>query len=255
MAKKSFDFKTAASSLLFAMGARPALPGERLPFGYEAKLDTHAGRMLLTVHEDWVAAYLMNLELAKQRVKNGFLNKHSGKWNWHFTSPTEFSVQDLARNFAEVLVDEDELDELEIFSAGGPNTEFHYGYVDGSNHKSWGREVLPGRFSVPDAKVIFALTSSGPGRRRTFEFVPGQVGLSDLQGQDASMWIDGIDHAMHGIYSLKGTVAQPTFEAPSASDLVGEFVAVASTGGWDEEHKPAGYEEMRANALPESEKE
>ncbi len=257
MGKSKFDFKAAASSLLYRMGANlPALGEDRLPFGYAFSFDTQAGRLLVTVYDDWVAAMFENPKAAAELVgDDARLNKNSGKWNWHFTDPTADSLVELARGFAGVVVSDEEIEDLVddsfLDEGEGDATLFRYGYRDADNYKTNSKVVLAGGFTRLDVKVLFACAD----REGDAYFIPGQVGLADLQDNFSgceSMWLDERDHPYHEIHAIEQCDEEPAKDAMTMSDLVARFVAVAAEGGWDDNYKPAMYETMVARAQAQS---
>lgn len=94
MRKDHFDFRTAVTAELHRLGAR-----EGGTYGWQ--LDTTAGLLDIKPHDDWVACRFDDVELARAKVSSGYLNRYSGKWNWHFVAPTpedvDFFVGELTR--------------------------------------------------------------------------------------------------------------------------------------------------------------
>jgi hypothetical protein len=44
---------------------------------------TMAGRLHITIYDDWLACRFDDVQSAVVQVRNGVLNPYSGKWNWH----------------------------------------------------------------------------------------------------------------------------------------------------------------------------
>ncbi len=85
MPVKKFDFPQATTTGLQALGARKAGP-------YGWQLDTIGGLLDIKPYEDWVACRFDDVERASECIGCGQLNHHSGKWNWHFVTPTDQDV-------------------------------------------------------------------------------------------------------------------------------------------------------------------
>jgi hypothetical protein len=49
----------------------------------EYHLQTTAGALSIMVYDDWLACRFDNVALANEQVTAGYLNRCSGKWNWH----------------------------------------------------------------------------------------------------------------------------------------------------------------------------
>lgn len=243
MAAKKFDFKKAVTDLLFAMGGQISVDG---PGGYTFVMETAAGPLRVQVHDDWLAARFDDVSAATKLVATGSLNKFSGKWNWHYTKPTFDDVVELARELAGVLVDDEDLEECIGDGEPGENTAFRYGYRDADNYNTNAQVVLRGGFTRRDVRVLIACSD----RDGHNYFIPGQVGLSDLQDSfaDASMWLDERDHPYHEIHAIEPIDAAASDDAMTVKDLVAKFVAVACDGSWDDNYKPAAYEVMKSRA-------
>lgn len=108
----------------------------------------------------------------------------------------------------------------------GPNTLIEYMYRDASNYKKTNVAVLKGRISLGQIGLIESSLNDGEF------FIPGQVGLQDLQGEfeHGGGWDEDDDHVWHTISSIEYT------DQPSNSDLsVDEMMRnwPASSEDWD----------------------
>jgi hypothetical protein len=103
--------------------------------------------------------------------------------------------------------------ELELDETS-PNTLFEYMYRDADNYKKTGSVVLAGRMSADQVRTLNASLSDSEF------FIPGQVGLKDLQGEfeHGGGWDEESDHVWHTIEAVKHTSAAPT--GPSVDELM-----------------------------------
>jgi hypothetical protein len=127
------------------------------------------------------------------------------------------------------------------FSQPGANTELSYLYRDASNNKVTGAVIFPGRISKDEAQALMARLDAAVAGTPTY-FIPGQVDIPDLQhliGDGKSPWIAELDHPWHELNGVTYTDAAPTQKA-SVDELVRAFQNVI----WDEEFRPAQYQEM-----------
>ncbi len=122
-------------------------------------------------------------------------------------------------------------DETELDLGGaGANTLIEYRYVDASNNKVSGRAVLEGR--IPETEVARMVASLD----EDMYFIPGQVGLPDLQGEftDGPAWNGEVDHVWHVLAGLSYTDEAPTpgLDSGHVETLTSEW---PDKDGWDEE--------------------
>lgn len=117
------------------------------------------------------------------------------------------------------------------------NTRIDYLYRDGSNYKKGGQVILSGPADDGQVEEIMALMDrdlgSGPA-----SFIPGQVGLEDLQGRFAtangqSRWDDEVDHPWHEVAGIEATD-----EAPSVAMSVADFLGRLRSVEWDPGYRP-----------------
>ena len=98
MAKK-FDFKRACTELLQQLGASKSVD----IFAREWTLQTLAGPMYCDVYDTWLASRFADVNAAKTTISSGSLNPFSGKWNWHYTEPTQYDIDDLRVQLLRIL--------------------------------------------------------------------------------------------------------------------------------------------------------
>ena len=121
------------------------------------------------------------------------------------------------------------------------NTKLSYLYRDAMNYKTSRTVVLPG---VPSPALVAILLAS----LHEHGFIPGQVGLPDLQdsfeGCDSD-WDDERDHPFHEVSAVEVTDRLPPPGAESFETVVRRMAAVRYVaGGWDEAYRPPFYETM-----------
>lgn len=76
---KKFNLIEYLTAKLVAMGAKPGTMRE-------LAIDTKAGVLEISIYDGehpWIACIFDDVAKARDVVKSGCLNKHSGKWNWH----------------------------------------------------------------------------------------------------------------------------------------------------------------------------
>lgn len=107
------------------------------------------------------------------------------------------------------------------------NTRIEYMYRDGSNYKTHGHVVLPGRLTPEQRET---LTERVDG-----EFIPQQVGLAPLFGDWSSHYED--DHPWHELTWVEETVAPVNTDriltegaVPPATEWAARFLTVER---WD----------------------
>lgn len=129
------------------------------------------------------------------------------------------------------------------------NSMISYMYRDGSNFKTTHSVVLAG--ALDDRQIRDAMDPRAGGDEP--EFIPGQIGLPDLQDgfNGPSMWVDDRDHPWHILIRIEQTSAEPT-HTPSngtAMPTAVEFLDRLGTTEWDEEHLPAFHPMMKLREL------
>lgn len=114
----------------------------------------------------------------------------------------------------------------------------HYLYVDADNYKAAGAVTLVNDVTMDQRAEILALCQE--------EFIPGQVGLPDLQNQFNSgltYWDEDRDHPFHRITAIEDSEGEPKSETPRASDIFAKITACAEQG-WDDAYRPPFYGQM-----------
>ena len=128
------------------------------------------------------------------------------------------------------------LDDTDPGADLGPNTRIEYTYRDASNYKASKKLVLMGPLSDNEIAEIQAELDEGAW------FVPGQVGLEDLQDSFTgclSWWDPEQDHVWHELETLERTDAKAD-TMMTARELLEAFRDVV----WDDRHEPDCYAEM-----------
>ena len=109
------------------------------------------------------------------------------------------------------------------------NTSVHYIYRDASNYKTTNRVVVSGALAPSEKAELLACLDTGEN------FIPGQVGLAELQS-DLAKWNGGEmtddDHVWHELQEdgIADTDERPTIDL-GAADLLKAFKRAANA--WD----------------------
>jgi len=247
-----FEFQSACQRMLVRLGATQ---GGR----YDMVLPTVAGPMYCTVYDDWLACMFDDVARAKQVVTSGRLNPFSGKWNWHYTKPGPAELVSLYRQLCTVAVVADGAAELQqqyedsvALASIRPSlsTRLTYMYRDADSYMVSRSVVFTGgsRWATCFRPLLIAL-GDVDGRVR---FVPGQVGLEDLQdGFDGceTRWDPERDHAHHEVTGLEAVIDPVAAEADPAGRSIDEFIEdvcqLAAVRGWDPDYRPPFHAQMR----------
>jgi hypothetical protein len=120
----------------------------------------------------------------------------------------------------------------------GVQTRLSYRYRDGGNNKTGSSVLFRGKITFEELQTLF--------RRMDTEFaesfIPGQVGLRDLQGQFAAGWDDELDHPWHELVSVELTTGGPKGDDAEDTRSISDFVAEVAKVEWDNSYKPEGAE-------------
>lgn len=122
----------------------------------------------------------------------------------------------------------------------GANTEISYQYRDSSNFKADGSVVFAGTPAPGETEALISCMNEEA------RFVPGQVGLPDLQDSFAgpSWWDPEGDGIWHEVTAVRATGAVPT-DPRTFSHFVDQVARHVMEQGWDEDYRPQLYEVMR----------
>jgi hypothetical protein len=103
-------------------------------------------------------------------------------------------------------------------------------YRDADNYKAHTAIVLQGRITVADANQIVKGLYEGEA------FIPGQIGLPDLQGSLTQWdgWNEETDHPFHDITRISYVNDEVTMTNLTASELVKRL----STTDWNHNYLP-----------------
>ena len=87
LAKAQERFKAALTEYIISKGARPSR-------FYDFGMDTPAGLLYVSVHDDWIATRFDDVGLGRQFTATcgRSYNPYSGKWNFHFFGETVASL-------------------------------------------------------------------------------------------------------------------------------------------------------------------
>lgn len=120
------------------------------------------------------------------------------------------------------------------------NLKIVYSYQDADNYSTSEEVVFKGPATKADVCAIVATLLHGYSDDECEgEFIPGQVGMRDLQdsfGEVASAWDPERDHIIHVMDNIELTDEPTTSEVPAAV-ILENFKRAANN--WDMEHEPA----------------
>jgi hypothetical protein len=128
------------------------------------------------------------------------------------------------------------------------NTLLSYTYRDGSNNSTSREVVIEGEITDAEREeLILMLDRSVDTEGRLGDFIPGQVGLPDLQDDFPSKgaWTDN-DHPWHMLEELRQTALPADDDVPSLAEVLTKARELYAGHGWNEEYRPAFHEEMVA---------
>lgn len=140
------------------------------------------------------------------------------------------------------------------------NTLLSYSYRDGSNNMTSRDVIIEGEITDAQRAVLIELLDRGVDvdtDGRIGDFIPGQVGLPDLQDDFPSKgaWTDN-DHPWHMLETIRQTSLPADDDVPSLAEVMAklsDLMATKASGAehiWDEEYRPAFHAEMVAREAP-----
>lgn len=249
MKKIKFDYNERANALLDRFGAQPGGL-------YKKVLPTMAGPMHCAVYDNWTARKFdyRHIERAASVVTGDpsvGLSPISGKWNRHGNNPpTQQDLTDLFTDYARICPLPAAAQAL--FNGcsstlreglGGPPQALHlsYMYRDADNYKTSGDAYIA--LANAGEQELRQLLWSMDINDATLSFIPGQLGLSDLQD---GRWDEDCDHPWHEVTSmairpLDESPALELLDMPQVATRAKQIVAVL---GWDEMWRPGWNEAM-----------
>ena len=127
--------------------------------------------------------------------------------------------------WSEASINLEELDHSDF-----PNTKIVYGYRDASNYKESAEVVFSGKF---DHELLSKMLDKLQGG---MFFIPGQVGLPDIQNKLGG-WSED-DHPFHYFLSIEPTSDVPTEGLLNLQEFVASFPDV-----WDATYVPTFVED------------
>lgn len=110
------------------------------------------------------------------------------------------------------------------------NTQINYMYRDGTNCKTESNVVFEGEITTEEVQKILSNLGGLKGEEGT-QFIPGQVGIPDIQNMLARFPIPTIDHVWHDMGAIEITDDYPTVKGADIHQFVEKFAKTK----WDEE--------------------
>jgi hypothetical protein len=114
------------------------------------------------------------------------------------------------------------------------NTRIRYHYQDEANFEAKHEVILKGEISEEQTQLL---------KSHLYDekyFIPGQVGLPDLQ-HILKDWVDSSDHPGHTFIAISSTQRPPSQEDSCTID---EFVEIFLSAQWDKDYRPEEWEEV-----------
>lgn len=242
------NFKAAALKMLSILGGQvdPELNNSE----HHVVLDTVAGPLRCQVHDESISMQFENARKATELIHFGSLDSSSGQWNCKLPDrPNADNVAVLMIRLASISnqklnFDKNILDVNAKNLGRKPNTKFSYLYRDAKDNTVHAEVVLQGTLQVGEVGVLLGCCDRTQG---VIAFIPGMVGLRDLQNKFASgIWDPDHDHLWHEVTSLTATDEKPNCEEHFGHivNLFAAMAKVAITTGWRDNYKPPFYGEM-----------
>lgn len=231
--------------------------------GSGVSLPTAAGELHFVMLDDAVHLDFMDVDHANQAIASGELDLGSLQLNADgsgFVLADDDAAQDALVDLFRLLASESKPDEvvqsylasLKALGADADvNTSLTYMYRDGDNYKTSRTIEFQGALTSPGALNAFALAFDASDC--DWSFIPGQMGLADLQdsfGNTESRWDPERDHPWHVVTSITAVDAQidsgDEMDDRSIDVFAKALCKHVLTQGWDGNFKPECYEAMKA---------
>lgn len=267
-------FMGAASKMLVALGGVPT--ENAVDPKNQLTLNTIAGPLRCHVYDNWIAMQFDDEKKAVELIHFGNLNPYSGKWNWMYNHPEPSDLSPLMFDLLGITSSDLEKAGNSIISPRQgddtfANLKLAYTYRDGDGCSASKEVVMRGLFRQQSVNAFLTTCENSTGMLR---FIPGVVGLPDLQDQlQSKMWSPAHAHAdakltpsaaaedeplesgiwnpartqpWHEITSLMATDEEPNVEgeAEYLADFARTMCNVFLTTGWPSDYKPPYYGEM-----------
>ncbi len=240
------DFKELMEVALYRLGAESDGSGT-------FTLMTMAGPLYCRPEEQALRTQFQRVDFASGVVQGENFNHASGRWDFVFEKAARDQVRSVFIDLAGILPALPQYGDFPGAADAGilpVSTILSYFYRDHSNSKV-GASVVFAPERAPRLYLAQALTRACCLHLGTACFVPGQVGLKDLQGSFLGcehIWDPAIDHAFHEISGLSWSRVATPSDRRTFSEFVDNCIELAlARVGWDESYRPPFYEELRAN--------
>lgn len=247
----ALPFKQGLQVSLRLLGAQPAPHAPSLMV-----LPTQAGPMAFEPSDRGFQARLAQPQnaslIAPVATRAGKFDATTGKWIRAFARHD--SPEDLRELFLQLLqlpLEQQHGQDVHLDLDGHTDcgsTRLVYQYRDGANYKTAHSVVVEGRMSPLMARAILACCDADTDA----SFVPGQVGLPDLQDSFSgcdSYWDPDLDHPFHEVLAIELTrepanLVDSSDRPLTTHDLMERFLDVGLAGGWNDDYLPPFHAEM-----------
>jgi hypothetical protein len=251
----AFEFMSACDRTFSLFGAAY----EEKDHPYAWTFDTGAGALYCHAIEDGAFCRFAHPDRAKAIIGAGSLNPYSGKWNWHYNKPGLDELLDLQRHLIRVVrvpqcVDNMVMAYQEALSGlGSPKTDtvLAYQYRDATNNTISSEVRLCGQPDTWDVgnrlRALLMLLERSSGN---ISFIPGQLGLPDLQetfGECKGHWDSELDqpwHSFTGLRPIRKDALSEQVPLMSYDQFTKNLVQLTTGPGWDETYLPPSHPRM-----------
>lgn len=247
-----FDFMSACNRTFGLFGASY----EEKDHPYAWTFETGAGALYCHPIDDGAFCRFAHPDRAKAIIGAGSLNPYSGKWNWHYDEPGLEELLDLQRHLIRVVrvpqcVDNMVMAYQEALSGlGSPKTDtvLTYQYRDATNNIVNSEVRFSGQPDTWDVENrLRALLMLLERSSDNMSFIPGQLGLPDLQesfGECEGHGDSEIDqpwHCITGLRPIRKDALSEQIPLMTYDEFSKNLVQLTTGSGWDETYRAPSH--------------
>ncbi|MEP3670907.1 MAG: hypothetical protein ABJN42_29780 [Roseibium sp.] len=132
-------------------------------------------------------------------------------------------------------------------------TRISYQYRDADNFKTGATLFLQGLISDETKERMRAHCNNDDGQEH---FIPGQVGLQDLQDSfvTPSKWMEDRDHPWHELEMIEDVHVDTLPKGTATLEVTAEeFAQSFLATSWDDDWKPEFYDDMKSRNISDDE--